>query len=180
MGTELGQRVLVIGCCGAGKSTLSKRLAALTGLPLVHMDCLYWKSGWQPVTDEELHALLEKELAKERWILDGNFGSTLEWRLSLCDGVIWMDYPRIICLMGVLHRWRHKDAARTDITQGCDEHWDWPFLRFVWTFKRKHDQRFARLLGDAAASGKTVLRLKNRREAEKLLEAVAQATGQSA
>ena len=175
----MGKRVLVIGCCGAGKSSLSKRLAVVTGLPLVHMDCLYWKPGWQLVSGEELHALLEKELAKECWIMDGNFGSTLEWRLGLCDSVIWMDYPRIVCLMGVLRRWRRKDAGRTDITQGCDEHWDWSFLRFVWTFKNKHNKRFARLLGDAAAGGKTVLRLKNRRDAERLMEAVARDAGRN-
>ena len=45
---ELGEakRILILGCGGAGKSTLARRLGAATGLPVVHLDGLYWQPGW--------------------------------------------------------------------------------------------------------------------------------------
>lgn len=44
---ELGEakRILILGCGGAGKSTLARRLGAATGLPVVHLDGLYWQPG---------------------------------------------------------------------------------------------------------------------------------------
>ena len=39
-------KIMVIGCCGAGKSTLAFQLAEHFDLPIFHLDQLYWKSGW--------------------------------------------------------------------------------------------------------------------------------------
>ncbi len=166
----LGRHVLVIGCCGAGKSTLAKRVAKRTGLPLVHLDCLYWKPNWEHVTSEELRVLVEVEMEKNSdWIIEGNYNNTLPWRLTRCDSVIWLDYSRFVCLLSVLRRWAAKHTDRSDITRGCDERWDWPFFWFVWTFKRKHNARYACLMEEAAMRGVTVYRLKSRKAAEKLL-----------
>ena len=70
------QRVLVIGSPGAGKSTLSHQLAERTGLPLHHLDQLFWLSGWVERDRDEGRAELAEVLAGERWINDGNYGSS--------------------------------------------------------------------------------------------------------
>ena len=40
------ERVLVVGCAGSGKSALARRLASLTGLPLIELDRAFWRPGW--------------------------------------------------------------------------------------------------------------------------------------
>ena len=75
------QRILIIGCPGSGKSTLARRLSAQTGLPIVHLDALYWLPGWVERSREDFDALLQDKLEKPRWIIDGNYTRTLAMRL---------------------------------------------------------------------------------------------------
>ena len=83
------ERIMIIGCGGAGKSTLARKLGKKTGLPVIHLDQIYWSPGnWQHLEKEEFDTLLIKELEKQRWILDGNFNRTMELRLEKCDTVL--------------------------------------------------------------------------------------------
>ena len=92
-------RVMVIGCGGAGKSTLARKLGEKTGRPVVHLDQIWWAPGnWQHLEKPEFDERLLAELEKPRWIVDGNFNRTIELRLERCDTVIYLDYPRLVCL----------------------------------------------------------------------------------
>ena len=114
------QRILIIGCPGSGKSTLARRLSPQTGLPVVHLDALYWLPGWVERSREDFDALLQDELEKPRWIIDGNYTRTLAMRLEKCDAVIWLDYGRLNCLTGVLKRiLTHIGRVRPDMGAGC-------------------------------------------------------------
>ena len=67
------ERVMIIGCGGSGKSTLSRILAEKTGLPLVHLDQIFWSPGnWQHLEKEEFDKRLLQEMENQQWILDGN------------------------------------------------------------------------------------------------------------
>src|SRR5256886_17527246 len=68
------KRTLVIGSGGTGKTTVARRLAQRTGLPLIHLDLLYWRPGWQPTPGEEWHETVRRLVAGESWIIDGNYG----------------------------------------------------------------------------------------------------------
>lgn len=98
------QKVLVIGCPGSGKSTFARRLQALTGLPLIYLDRLYWNADKTWVSQETLDARIETALAGDRWIIDGNYTRTLELRLQACDTVFFLDYPLELCLQSVAQR----------------------------------------------------------------------------
>ena len=98
------KRILLIGPGGAGKSTLARRLGEQTGLPVVHLDKLYWTGEWQHLDKDAFDRALEAELAKPEWILDGNFTRTLPCRLEACDLVLYLDYPTRVCLWGILRR----------------------------------------------------------------------------
>jgi adenylate kinase family enzyme len=127
--------VLVIGSGGAGKSTLARELAARTGLPLVHLDSLYWKPGWTRTSTEEWEQVVREVIAGERWILDGNFGGTLELRLAAADTAIFLDLPRITCLRRALGRYiRNRGRARVDLAPGCPESFDLEFFRWIWSY----------------------------------------------
>jgi len=99
------RRVLVIGSGGAGKSTFARRLAQCAGLPLIHLDAIYWKPGWLETPKEEWTQVVESLLAGERWVMDGNYGGTLEQRLASCDTVVFLDLPRSLCLWRAAVRW---------------------------------------------------------------------------
>ena len=98
------RKVLVIGCPGAGKTTFSRRLAAVTGLPLCHLDSIWHKPDKTNISEEAFVRRLEEIMAGDAWILDGNFGRTMEMRLRRCDTVFLLDYPGELCLQGVQDR----------------------------------------------------------------------------
>ncbi|KQY50325.1 isopentenyl transferase family protein [Lysobacter sp. Root494] len=129
------QRVLVIGAGGAGKSTFAARLGQRTGLPVIHLDREYWQPGWVEPPPEAWKATVARLVAGERWILDGNFGGSLEQRLMACDTVVFMDMPRLQCVWRVLkRRLRHRGSARPDMKPGCNEKLSLDFLRWIWTY----------------------------------------------
>src|SRR4051794_905502 len=107
------RRVLVIGSGGAGKTTLARRLAERTGLPLVHLDMLYWHAGWVPTGEPEWDRIIEELVSRDAWVMDGNYGRTLDRRLAACDTVIFLDLPRLVCLWRVIkRRWQYAGANR--------------------------------------------------------------------
>ena len=131
------RRVLVLGCPGAGKSTLARSLGEALSLPVVHLDKLWWKSGWINRTEGEFDALLDAVLLGEEWVIDGNYLRTLPRRLERCDAVVLLDYPRRVCLLRALRRiltWRGR--TRPDMAAGCPERLDAEFVRWIWEFHR--------------------------------------------
>lgn len=131
------KKVLVIGSCGAGKSTFSKRLHEVTGLDLIHLDRFYHKPNWGKPTDEEWFRKVEELVSGDNWIIDGNYGGSMDFRMKHCDTVIWLDFNRVICSWRVLKRTiTHRNKTRTDMAEGCNERFDWEFTKYVWNFPR--------------------------------------------
>lgn len=141
------RRVLVLGCPGAGKSTLARSLGEALSLPVVHLDKLWWKSGWVNRTEGEFDALLDAVLLGEEWVIDGNYLRTLPRRLERCDAVVLLDYPRRVCLLRALRRiltWRGR--TRPDMAAGCPERLDGEFVRWIWEFHRTQRPQVLELL----------------------------------
>ena len=126
------QRVLVIGPCGAGKSTLASTLSDRLGLPLFHMDQLNWKPGWVESSKDEIRKNLASITAADRWIIDGTYGGTLSERMPRADQIIYLDYPIGLCVRRLLTRiWTYRGRARPDMTEGCPERFDLGFLFYL-------------------------------------------------
>ena len=163
------ERILIIGCGGAGKSTLARQLGEKTGLPVVHLDKLYWRPGWQHVTREEFDKLLDEVLAQEAWIMDGNFNRTIQRRLERCNTVIYLDFSRTACLWGVFKRIiTTYGVVRPDMGEGCPERFDWDFLKWVWNFNKDKRKKLMNQL--AKAENVKVVILKNRRQVKRFLK----------
>ena len=111
-GRGIGSRILVIGCPGSGKSTFAKRLHALSGIPLVHLDNVWWKPDRTHISREDFDCQLDALLAERSWIIDGNYSRTLERRIAACDTVVFLDYPEEVCMEGITGR---VGKERTDI-----------------------------------------------------------------
>ncbi len=165
------QRVMIIGCGGAGKSTLARQLGEKMGLPVVHLDKLFWRPGWEQISREEFDRLHREALAGEKWILDGNFDRTMEERIRHCDTVIYLDFNRVVCLLGVAKRvLTTYGQVRPDMGEGCPERFDWEFLRWVWNFNKNKREKTCRLL--ARYPDKKICILKNRRQVRMFLEKI--------
>lgn len=98
------RKIIVIGSPGAGKSTFSRRLQDITGLPLHYLDMINHKPDRTTVTREEFDRRLSEILLTDEWIIDGNYQRTMEMRLERCDTVFLMDFPLEVCLAGAAAR----------------------------------------------------------------------------
>lgn len=161
------RRALVVGSCGAGKTRFSLELGRKTGLPLIHLDRCYWKPGWVKPTREEWRETVSTLIRGESWILDGNYASSFDLRMPVCDTVIFLDYPRGLCLRRTLKR-RLGPRERPDMAPGCAERVDLDFLRYVWSFPRLHRPRILEAL-ESFGRGKRVETLRSPAEAERFL-----------
>ena len=165
------ERVLIIGCGGAGKSTLARALGEKTGLPVVHLDKLFWKPGWVETPREEFDRILRREMAQPRWIMDGNYHRTLPERIGYCDTVIYLDFNRFTCLLGVARRvittYGH---VRPDMGEGCPKRVDWDFVKWVWNFNKHNRKRYHHTLSQAENTN--VYILKNRRQLRSFLDSL--------
>lgn len=162
------ERILIIGCGGAGKSTLARQLGEKLDIPVVHLDRLFWKPGWVQEGREEFDRKLALELEKDRWIIDGNFNRTMPQRLQKCDTIIYLDFSRLTCLLGVAKRIiTTYGKVRPDMGEGCPERFDLEFLNWVWNYNKNNRQHNYDLLNKATHVQKIIL--KNRRMVKALL-----------
>lgn len=121
------KKIIIVGNCGSGKSHLSKRIAELTGLPLIHLDVEFWKPNWEMTPREEWIRKQSEMIAKDRWIIDGNYNSTMELRFTAADLIIFLDINRFVCLFSAIKRHGKK---RSDLPEYLEEKLDFEFLEF--------------------------------------------------
>jgi adenylate kinase family enzyme len=163
------KRVVVIGSGGSGKSTFSQRLGEATGLPVIHLDKLFWKPNWTRTPADQWVQIVRGETEKPEWIMDGNFGGTREIRMRAADTIILLDMPRWLCmyriLMRVLIYW---NGTRPDMAEGCNERFDREFIMWVWNYRKDSRKRALRELESQA--GKDIILLKSRRDVAGFLE----------
>ncbi|WP_017811912.1 DNA topology modulation protein [Paenibacillus shenyangensis] len=134
------QKIAIIGSGGSGKSTLSKKLANKLNLPVYHLDALHWRPGWVPTPVAEWDQLQLELTAQNEWIIDGNYGRTMDIRLREADTIIYLDYPTYISLFrAVKRRFQYKGKTRPDMAAGCEEKIDLKFVKWIWRYRR--DQR---------------------------------------
>ena len=101
---SIGNRILILGCPGSGKSTLARAMAARTGLPLIHLDNIWWRADGTHIPREAFDRALDDLMRGEQWILDGDYSRTYEVRVRAADTVIFLDYPEDVCMAGITAR----------------------------------------------------------------------------
>ena len=98
------KRVIIIGCPGSGKSTFSLKLSKLLDIPIYHLDNIYWKADKTTITRDEFDQRLDEILAKDIWIIDGNYLRTMETRIKEADTVYFLDIDTKTCLDSINER----------------------------------------------------------------------------
>lgn len=159
------KKIIVIGCPGSGKSTFSQSLHQITELPLYHLDRMNWNSDKTTVPKEVFLERLRETIAEDAWIIDGNYGSSLELRIQACDTVFFLDYPVKVCLEGVMER-RGKERPDMPWVESVD-HIDEEFIEFIQSYREKSRPGIVKLLDDYRH--KEIIVFKNRQEADQFL-----------
>ncbi len=166
-------KILIIGNVGAGKTTFAYEISEKLALPVVHLDKLYWCGHWQHRSREEFDELLQAELDKPRWIIDGNYNRTLPHRLGYCDTVFFFDFSPLCCLWGITKRvLKSYGKTREDMGGFCPEYFDKKKVELcknLFKYNKNNRSRYYEMLGK---SEKRVIVFKNRKDVKKFLDAI--------
>ena len=154
------KKIIVIGCPGSGKSTFARALHKKTGIPLYHLDMMFWNADKTTVEKSVFLERLYSVLEKDEWIIDGNYGSTMELRMAACDTVIFLDHPLDVCLDGIRGR---RGKPRSDMPWIETEE-DAEFIEFIKSYNEQQKPQVLELLkkyGD-----RNVIILRSREQAD--------------
>jgi len=157
-------KVLVIGCPGAGKSSFARRLKKKTELPLFYLDILWHRADKTTVSREQFDSELSKIMMNSRWIIDGNYLRTMPERLQQCDTVFLLDYPLDICIAGVEDR---IGKTREDMPW-VETEFDQDFRQWILDFPKTQLPQIYDLLREY--QDKEIVIFKSRKEADEFLE----------
>ena len=158
------KKIIVIGCPGSGKSTFSRALHHKIGIPLYHLDRMYWNADKTTVEKSVFLERLSAVLEKDEWIIDGNYGSTMELRLQASDTVFFLDYPLAVCLSGIRER---RGTPRNDMPWVETEE-DAEFIEFIKGYNDAQRPKVLELLEKYSA--KKIVIFKSREQADVFLD----------
>ncbi len=158
------EKVIIIGCPGSGKSTFGRKLKCITDLPLYHLDMMFWNEDRTTVTKEVFIERLQEVMSNPKWIIDGNYGGTMEMRIKECDTVFFLDYPTNICIEGIELR---KGQPRSDMPWVENDNTDEEFVDFINKYNLESRPKVINLLEKYSA--KKIIIFKTRTEAEEYL-----------
>ena len=168
------RRVAVFGNAGGGKSTLARRLAELTGLPLHVVDMMQFRAGGAKVPHEEFLQAHSEVLRRDRWIIDGFGTAATAWeRFAAADTLIHVDLP-----LWVHYGWVTKRFVKGLLADPKGWPEDSPLwsstlssYRVIPLCHRDLTPRYRQLIADAAGS-KRVHRLRSVAQISLFLQAV--------
>lgn len=140
---RVGNRIIILGCSGSGKSAFARELQRLTGLPLIHLDKVWWRPDRTHISRDEFDRRLEAILRGEKWIVDGDYSRTYEPRFSACDTVVFLDYDEAVCMDGIAGR---VGKARDDIPW-VEDRLDPELVELVENYRRDNRPRIYALIG---------------------------------
>ncbi len=163
-------RIAIIGCGGSGKSHVARALGAALGLTPVHLDTLYYDRGWNPLPKQEFAALQHDAVTQPRWIIDGNYASSLPIRLQAADTVIFLDLPARSCLAGIAQRRLRYGGGQHDAI-GVYDRITWNFVRYIIGYRRQMAPRVRRLIAEHAGDAEMIV-LRSRRATRRYLASV--------
>jgi adenylate kinase family enzyme len=170
-------RIAIIGCGGSGKSHLARQIGTALGITPVHLDTLYYDKDWNPLPKQEFAALQRDLVTAPRWIIDGNYASSLPIRLKMADTVIFLDLPALACLRGIVQRRLRYGRGQHDAI-GVYDRITWNFVRYVLGYRRTMAPRVRALIAEHAGDAELVV-LRSRRAARRYL-ASSRATAKAA
>ncbi|MEM6587400.1 MAG: AAA family ATPase [Pseudomonadota bacterium] len=137
--SDLGPRIVVVGPSNAGKSTLAVSISQKTETPVVHLDQLHHlpNTNWQKRPDEEFTQLHDEAIARDSWVIEGNYSKLLPQRLDRANGFVlitssmWLRYFRYV------KRTLKNNSARAGHLEGGQDNLSLVTVRWIFITGRK-------------------------------------------
>jgi adenylate kinase family enzyme len=164
-------KVAIVGCGGSGKSYLARELGKILDAPVTHLDAAFYDDDWNALPMDKFAELQRELVAEPRWVIDGNYNSTLQIRLESCDTVVFMDVSTISALYGIFSRQLRHGAGHKG--NGVHNRIHWGVIKYVATYRRKMRPRVMAKIDEFASSRSDVVLLANRRQTRRWLQQVA-------
>ena len=168
------KRIVVLGCSGVGKSTFARRLGAILGIDVFHLDVYFWRPGWVESDPAEFERAVRSIMQHDAWIIEGNYNITGDTRLEASDTIIYLSESGWRCALRFIRRcW--FDRSRPDLPAGCQEallnkavirH-----IRFILNFQRDRGPRLLELV-QKYRGVKRVHKLDGRHQVDAFIECV--------
>ncbi|MFN7252455.1 MAG: DNA topology modulation protein [Anaerobacillus sp.] len=163
------KKIVIIGSGGSGKSTLARKLGEKLKRKVYHLDVLFWKPNWVGVPKDEQRKVQNELVKEEEWIIDGNYGGTMEIRLNAADTIIFLDISKTICVFRAFKRMvQYRNKTRPDMGKGCKEKFDPEFFKWIWQFPTKSRPQILEQLKQLS-NDKQIIILKSPKEVNKFL-----------
>ena len=163
-----GRKIAVVGVLASGKTTFARKLAEKTSLPLILIDSIMWKPGWEFTGKEETAARLDEESKKPEWIIEGFLVKKARPTvLGRADIIIFLDYSLRVRIWRYLKRWwKHRKHPRPEL-EGSPERFTFKSLETSWT---KAEMKYIGDFISQPAYALKLIRLRSPKEAEKFLQ----------
>lgn len=171
----LGQRIVVVGATGSGKTTLAVQLAQRLGLPHVELDALYWGPNWTEPPRDEFRQRVSAALAGPRWVTDGNYSKARDITWSLAESLVWLDYGLPLVWSRLLRRVIYRVRRQEELWGVNRESWRGQFFSrdslflYAFTSQRKHRRLYPELFARPEFAHLQVQRLRSPRETDRWL-----------
>ncbi|MBC2902184.1 topology modulation protein [Streptomyces cupreus] len=165
------KKVAIVGCGGSGKSHVARALGDVLDAPVTHLDAAFYDDEWNELPMEKFAAVQRDLVAQEKWVIDGNYNSTLQIRLEACDTVVLMDVSTPAALWGVFSRQLRHGAGHKG--NGVHNRIHWGVIKYVATYRRKMRPRVMAKIDQFAAGHADVVLLTSRRQTRRWLRKAA-------
>lgn len=164
------KKVAIVGCGGSGKSYLARELGRILDAPVTHLDAAFYDDEWNELPMDGFTALQRELVAQPKWVIDGNYNSTLQIRLEACDTVVLLDVSTVAALYGIFSRQIRHGAGHKG--NGVHNRIHWGVIKYVATYRRKMRPRVMAKIEEFASDRADVVLLANRRQTRRWLRKV--------
>ena len=177
MSTLVGQRIVVIGSTGTGKTTLAKQLALRLNYSHVELDSLYWDPNWQEAPTDVFIERVRQALQADCWVVDGQYNEVRHTVWTRADTILWLDYALWLIMWRLFRRTIRRSLTREELWNGNRESFRTHFSRhslFLWALKSYERRRrdYLQFFQQPEHAHLRVFRLHSPKEAEDLLHGI--------
>lgn len=161
---------MIIGSGGAGKSTLARELGKKLNTEVLHLDNLLWEPNWKQVPRDRQKIIQENIVKNDQWIIDGNYGATMDIRLQSADTIIFIDISRVICIYRAIKRmFQYRNKVRPDMVEGNHERFDLNFYKWIWHYPKDKKPEIIDKLNEMRNEKKIII-LKSPKEVQRFID----------
>lgn len=174
----MGERIVVVGNTGSGKTTLARQLGQRLGLPHTELDALHWEPGWTPADPNVFLQRVQAIITTDKWVIDGNYSKVRDHVWQRAETLVWLDYPLLVIVWRLFWRAIRRTTSQELLWGTNRETLQGQFFSrdslFIWALKKQWSRRqeYPRLFTQPEYAHLTVVRLKTLRKTRLWLASV--------